>query len=206
MSQAHQDASREEQVKELEEAPETLRTQIMAGEDCDQLASASGEFGRAPTNPVPVNSIVGEFKYLNRLRCSCGSGLIFHRLGSLTVDGIPGNVDVFESVCLQGKHWDILCLHLYHPRRSTFLPQGYSFSDFHPIFSKTSWGYGTNQKVDTFPFGLSEPIVAHVGGSLGEKFSKKYEEFVRNKARFNAPAGHIDKIKKMESILEGNLS
>jgi len=192
-----QDASRVEQIREIEEAPEILRAQIMSGEDCDQLANAAGEFGRSPTNPIPVNSIVGEFKYLNRLRCSCGSGLIFHRLGSLEVGDISGNVDVFESVCLQGKHWDILYLHLYHPRRSTLLPKGYTFSAFHPIFSKMPWGYGTNKKVDTFPFGLSELIVVHVGGTLGIQFSKKYEKFVRNNAEFKAPDSHLDKVKRM---------
>ncbi len=195
-----QDESRNEQIKELEQIPEAIRAQVMSGEDCDQLSNASGEFGHARMNPIPVNSIVGELKYLNRLRCACGSGLIFHRLGSVEVAGIPGNVDVFETVCLKGKHWDILYLHLYHRRRSTCSPKGYSFADFHPIFSKTPWGYGTDRKVDAFPFGLSELIAMHIGGTLGSRFASKYEEFVRNKALFRRPEQHADKIKKLESI------
>ncbi len=203
MSRTPQDASREEQIKELEEVPEAIRVQIISGEDCDQLATACGEFGRAHTNPIPVNGAWGEFRYLNRLRCSCGAGLIFHRLGSLPVDGIFGNIDVFETVCLQGKHWDILCFHIYHPRRTSILPAGYSFSDFHPVFSKTTWAYGTNRRVSTFPWGLSPLIEMHIGGTLGPKFSRKYEGFVRDRARFRAPGSHIDRVNQVASSLRG---
>jgi len=60
---------------------------------------------------------------------------MFHRLGSQLVAGIPGSVDAYEVVCLNGKHWDGLCLHMYHPRRSRRLPDGYTFAPFHPVIS-----------------------------------------------------------------------
>ena len=58
----------EKQRAELKSEPDILRTAALTGLDCDQLPNGSGSFGHTPANPVPVNGVRGEFKYLNRLR------------------------------------------------------------------------------------------------------------------------------------------
>ena len=40
---------------------------ILFGESCDEVSGSYGEFGSA-TNPIPVNGVMGEIKYLAKLR------------------------------------------------------------------------------------------------------------------------------------------
>jgi len=46
---------------------EPIRSEILNGEDCDKIEEAYGEFGSI-TNPIPVNEVIGEIKYLGKLR------------------------------------------------------------------------------------------------------------------------------------------
>jgi tetratricopeptide (TPR) repeat protein/tRNA A-37 threonylcarbamoyl transferase component Bud32 len=192
------DESREDQKKEMLE----FMGNISLGENCDQLLNAFGDFGHTHTNPIPVNGVRGEIKYLNRLRCNCGVGLMFHRLASIEVDGINGPVDIFETACLKGNYWDILYFHFYHPRRSTLCPKGYSFSEFHPVFSRIPIAFGTDHYDDNFPFGLSKFIIMQFGEDKdqGKAFASKYESFVKDKSKFNRPieqSGKLDAIQKL---------
>jgi len=194
------DETLEEQVKEVRE----FMGNMPLGEDCDQLSNASAEFGHEHTNPIPVNGLRGEIKYLNRLRCNCDVGLLFHRLGSIVVDGIEGPVNIFETVCLNGKDWDILFFHFYHPRRSILIPKGYSFSDFHPVFSKIPFAFGTNHYDDIFPFGLSQFIIMQFGEDKdqGKAFALKYESFVNDRTKFNRPTTQCDKLAANRRLIE----
>ncbi len=191
------DESIEDQIKDLERFPDFLSKESINGLDCNVLPNAKGEFGKVATNPVPVNGPIGEIKYLNRLRTDEG-GLIFHRLGS------DGNIDIYEVVSCGGNVWDILYLDMYHPRRSINIPEGYVFSDFHEIFSRSLIGYGVNSFDSDFPFGLSKPIEDQIGGTLGVRIAKKYEEIVVDRSKFVRPFDHIEKIKKVK--LAGNFT
>lgn len=53
---------------QVERLPEPLRSKVRNGADCDQLAGATGEFGRDPRNAVPVNGPLGAIVYLSNLR------------------------------------------------------------------------------------------------------------------------------------------
>jgi tetratricopeptide (TPR) repeat protein len=194
------DETLDEQLKEVRE----FMGNMPLGEDRDQLSNASGEFGHEHTNPIPVNGLRGEIKYLNRLRCNCGVGLMFHRLGSIVVDGIEGPVDIFETVCLNGKDWDTLFFHFYHPRRSVLIPKGYSFSDFHPVSSKVPIAFGTNQYDENFPFGLSKFIIMQFGEDRdqGKAFASKYESFLRDRSKFNKPTTQCDKFAANRRLIE----
>ena len=61
--------------------PEPLKAVVLNGQNCDKIPGASGEFGRDPTNPIPVNGPIGEILYLSQLRTeaqalrSCFTGL-----------------------------------------------------------------------------------------------------------------------------------
>lgn len=178
------DESLEDQRKDLEKYPEELSNDSLNGLDCDMLSDAVGEFGRTLTNPIPVNGPVGEIKYINRLRTKDG-GLIFHRLGSKDA------IDIFETVSMGGKIWDILYLDMYHPRRSTIAPSGYTFSKFHDIFSRFPYGYFTTSFDQYFPFGLSESIEKGLGG---KSLVKRYEEVIKDKVKFLKPTEHNQKL------------
>jgi len=186
------DESEEEQLGEFSRLSEVGQSYYMKmmGEPCDRLQGAQGDFGRCSTNPVPVNGPPGEIKYLARLRCSCGCGLMFHRLGSLQVAGINGNVDVYECVCLEGKHWDVLYLHPYHPRRSIITPEGYVLVPFHPVFSKLLIGCGDNSFCDHFPFHLPDLIRAKYDPLIAKVVLGSVEKAVSTEHKFRRPDDH----------------
>lgn len=194
----HVDESLDEQKQELERHPPTFKDKALNGLDCDSLTGDKNNFGHLLQNPVPVNGIRGEFKYLGRLRCADGVGLMWHRLGSIETETVPNPVDVYEVVCVEGKHWDILYIHPYHPRRSTWPPSGYRFSEFHPVFSKLPFGYGTNQQDEEFPFGLSKFIVLNLGPEYGEALARKYEFLVADRSKFIRPESHEKNLERLK--------
>lgn len=104
-------------------AKPSVRDQIRNGLACNEVPNASGEFGKAITNPIPVNGPLGELIYLSGLAHETGQRILFHRLGS------TGGIDIYETVTLDGDVWDIFYLDYYHPRRSKQAPAGYAFSD-----------------------------------------------------------------------------
>jgi len=188
------DESFEDQKKDLENRNPFLDSLAINGKSCDSLFNNKQDFGHVASNPIPVNGVIGGIKYLNRLRCRCGTILMYHRLGSIEISETENPIDIYESVCENGKHWDVLFLSIYHPRRSTWFPTGYKFSKFHPIFSTSPIGYGTNKCDKDFPFGLSKYIKIHIGGNLGKVFAKKYEIIVLDRNKFIKPEDHIKKL------------
>lgn len=125
--------------------PEEMRKAMASNGPCDRVTSGIGEFGRAVTNPIPVNGPLGEVIYLSRLMTSNGVPLAFNRLGS------QRGVDVYELLSLDGKQWDLLYLSMYYPRKSRVLPTGYR------VFADQSRGNlfrGTNAQLDGFPRGI----------------------------------------------------
>lgn len=188
-SKKFQDESFEDQQKEVENEKQKLEEitglkMDKLKEGRDQITGASGGFGNDAKNPIPVNGIRGEVKYLNRLRCQCGAGLIFHRAGSTTDENNDNTIDVYETVCMEGKHWDTLYLDMHYLRRSTLLPKSYYFSDFHPLFSKVAIGFGIHNKCNNFPFGVPELLAKEIGGTLGERFADKLNKMMGDGSKF----------------------
>ena len=48
-------------------APQQIRDEVINGIDCDEIPFRKGMFGFEITNPIPVNSIIGEQIYLSNL-------------------------------------------------------------------------------------------------------------------------------------------
>ena len=132
-----------------ERLPEPFRSQVLRGADCDEIAGAVGEFGRDPRNPIPVNGPLGELTYLSNLRTADSQPIMFHRLGSTR------NVDIYETVNLDGAIWDILFLHPFHPRKSQHPPSGYRIV---AGTERNSLLLGVNDFVAAFPDRLSDAI------------------------------------------------
>jgi len=177
------DESWEDQRKDLERFPIRLSQGCLNGLSCDKLPEATGDFGRCASSPIPVNGPIGEMKYLQRMRTSDGT-LIFHRLGSYKNEF--GVIDIFETVSSGGKIWDILYFDMYHPRRSTLTPSGYTFS-------KLDWSKGfvvgssTNKFDPDFPFGLSRCIKEDFGSG----------GVVKDRSKFTRPLRHIERLAKL---------
>src|SRR5690606_9098622 len=115
-------------------------------------------------------------------------------------DWISGGVDIYETVCYKGYHWDVLYFHMHHPRRSKQIPKDYTFSDFHPQFSRIPIVIGTNLYVENFPFDLT-PVVKRFFGSTMELFIDRilddYEKSVKsNPKNVERPHGQIIKLQE----------
>jgi len=135
---------------------------------CDELPGATGPFGRCPTNPIPVNGIEGEIRYLNTLRSWTGSTFFYHRLRSLESPPSRHPVDHYELVASDSSEWLDLFFSYYYPRRSRMVPEGYT---------RTAWSrldkawriftrlpiQGHNQPVDDFPLGLPRVLEGNAG-------------------------------------------
>lgn len=186
----------------LENSSKEFSEKVLSGESCDELKNATGDFGKIATNPIPVNGPIGEVKYLNRLRSSDGCGFIFHRIGSIEQPGITGNVDVFEIVSVDGKTWDILYLHFYHPRRSVKCPTDYHFSEFHKIYSRIPFAYGTTQTDRDFPFGIGKFIEIMNVADMGKTFARKFEKEIEDKRKFVRPEKHNQKLALAIQLME----
>lgn len=195
----HKDESLEEQKADVSKYPEQLSKQCLEGLDCDQILNAKGSFGQEVTNPIPVNGPLGEIKYVGRLGTKKkGIGYIFHRLGSITMATLQGPVDVFEVVSTDGKEWDVLYIHMYHPRRSTKVPEGYRFNDFDELLSRLPIGYGTWDLDHDFPFNIGRFIERDYDifgtGIMNKRLAKHYEEIIKDREKFVRPETHKAKI------------
>ncbi len=157
-------------------------------EGCDEIPGAAGEFGKDPANPIPVNCLMGEFAYLNRLRGRTGVGFFFHRIGSQDSPSTEHLVDRYELVSVDGSQWETLFLDMYHTHRSTKAPKGMtlmSWSDtpepMRIIFK--FGGFGTNGLVANFPLGLpaiieQDPGLNSISKGMGKAFARRVEEMI----------------------------
>lgn len=87
---------------------EILGAKYLNGLDCDRLPNGKGVFGSLE-NPIPVNGLIGEIKYLVKLRGRTGEPLMFHRVGSMGSPVVDDPVDCYEVVCMDATQWN----HLY---------------------------------------------------------------------------------------------
>jgi hypothetical protein len=182
---------------------EYLLKEILQGLDCDKLPGGQGEFGRITTNPIPVNGIGGEIMYLPRLRCKCGCGIFFHRLGSYREEKIGTTIDVFETVCINGKHWDILYLDMYHPRRSTLVPKGYKPSQFDKVTCSLPISFGSHGMVRGFPENLPKVLSIVYADFPGEPFARKAQSIIDNHM-YERPDIHESNLEKVQLDIEAD--
>lgn len=120
------------------------------GTSVDAWPGGQGPFGRSPDNPIPVNGPLGEVLYLSQLRTPRGVPLLFHR-----IDGLRNNVDRYELVSLDGSHWDVLYLDMYHLRKSSLTPNGLTRDT---TLRTYPFIFGVSSRVQDFPGGLLEAV------------------------------------------------
>lgn len=96
--------------------------------DYDEIPNAIGEFGLEPTNPVPVNGIPANEKYLQRLKLVDGGSISWKRVCSLHVPGFRDPVDLYEVKDERGNILSPIYISPYHPKTSNKAPKGYAFA------------------------------------------------------------------------------
>lgn len=173
-----------------------IKDQIESGLDVDQLPDGIGEFGRVPENPIPVNGAFGEFVYLSLLKTKdTGQRLLFHRLGSVEM------IDMYETVTLDGREWDLLFFSMYHPRRSRTAPAGYTIADVHtqPLL------YGTNRRVEEFPYGLQKAIGETTEVMIGMPLPPPQVREAEENIKFVRPPGHQERLRTAKEHVQGFL-
>jgi hypothetical protein len=172
--------------------PEPLRSEVLQGADCDDIAGAVGEFGRDPRNPIPVNGPLGELIYLSNVRTADSQPIMFHRLGSIS------NVDIYETVSFDGAIWDILFLHQYHPRKSKRPPSGYQAI---PAAEYNSVILGTNDFVATFPIHLQDSIANTSQRAFGFRMWPSQIREALRQSIFERPIDHRTKLSVIMTVL-----
>ena len=151
------------------------------GGTIDQLPNAEGEFGREPSNPIPVNASYGEVTYLSRLRVKeTGQPVAFHRLGSFGSNDVCDNpVDGFEVISLDGTFRDKLYFDMYHDGQSSKVPEGYTMVE--ELVCLT----GVPDRVTDFPNGVYEAVAQYSKRVFGSNLALPE---LRNISAGNGPA------------------
>jgi len=180
-----------QQWQDLQDEP--IAPLALAGVDCDELPGASGPFGLCSTNPIPVNGLLGTYKYLAKLLSPNDAIFYFHRLGSLS-GKVAQNVDVYEAVDMNGKHWDILFLDMYHPRRSNKVPPGYRYKPYDKKLSDIPFAFGVDIFCNRFPYDLPEAIEER---NALPAFARKVRDRV-SRGGFDRPAIHALKVQAVQ--------
>jgi len=130
------------QIQEVRNEP--IGPLALAGENCDEISTAQGPFGHSYNNPIPVNGLLGTYKYLGKLISPRGNIVYFHRIGSVSSDTCTNPVDAYEVVDLNGGFWDILFIDMYHPRRSNKIPDGYKMKHYNKEVGDIPFAYGVD--------------------------------------------------------------
>jgi hypothetical protein len=178
----------EDEAYQNDMLPPDFSDPIKKGIAVDSLPNATGPFGREPTNPIPVNGAIGELAYLSRLESLEGCNLLFHRLGAINT------VDVFEVVTIDGRHWDILYLHCYHPSKTKLAPAGFR------IGAPRHFS-GFNTSCPQFPYDFDENKTA-TPDMLRLAYAPR--ETIRNALRqssFDRPVSHERKVAAVKGLL-----
>ena len=202
-----EDESEEAQLNEVLKFPfpESIKNQISNKTPIDKLKNGSGEFGRDPNNPIPVNGPTGEIKYLNRLRSKNNKPFIYHRIGSIVPKNFDYPIDAYELVSKDGEEWAVLFFDIYWPKRSTLYPKGLNISEFDPTYSTNIiFSYGISSYDINFPYTIPE-ILEQTRGAVGKKIAQDIIENIGDRD-LNPPQDHKMMIFVIENriMAEGN--
>ena len=175
--------------------PLSIKNQIIGGQDLDELPDGVGDFGRSDENPIPVNGPIGELVYLSSLTTQDGRRLLYHRLGSVD------DIDIYETVSIDGRRWDILFLSMYHPRKSRTAPSGYSIANVR----ERPFLYGTNRRVGSFPYGLQEAIRNTTVEMFGIPMRPPQVRQAEESVKFQRPHEQEDRVRSLTGKSSGML-
>lgn len=86
------------------------------------------DFGLVPEKPIftlALQSVDGEKEYLNRLYTANGEKIKYNRIGSTSVDGVNGMIDIYETFLPSGQPYKTIYINMYGAKKSTKAPVGF---------------------------------------------------------------------------------
>ena len=90
------------------------------------------EFGIVPEKPIytmATEIVDGQRAYLSKLRTVNGEKITWERLGSTSVDGVNGLIDIYETFLPSGVPYKTLYINMYGAKTSQSAPSGFYFVD-----------------------------------------------------------------------------
>lgn len=112
------------QKKELHEILNKF-SEAAGGCDTDEIPNGYGEFGLTPTNPIPTNTVLGSYSYLERLCTSEGMKVKVGRRKAVNTDVSPMAIDMYELSRADGTPLPNVYISAYHKRNSKKAPRGF---------------------------------------------------------------------------------
>ena len=165
------------QIADVKKYDPIIIDSILKGIDCDYLPKGEGPFGSI-NNPIPVNGLLGEIKYLGKLRGKTGHAVFFHRIGSFKSTISEHLIDKYELVCNDSTQWSFLFFDMYHPRRSEKSPNGFSLTPYNEkLKMDIPFAYGVDFFMTDFPYSLPNELDRYYGtlGAFGRNAKKWLE-------------------------------
>ncbi len=86
------------------------------------------DFGLVPEKPIftlALQMVEGEKEYLNRLYTTNGEKIEYSRVGSISVDGINGMIDIYDTFLPSGQPYKTIYINMYGAKKSTKAPAGF---------------------------------------------------------------------------------
>ncbi len=86
------------------------------------------DFGLVPEKPIftlALMSIDGEKEYLDQLYTTNGEKIKYNRRGSISIEGINGIIDIYETFLPSGEPYKTIYINMYGASKSTKAPDGF---------------------------------------------------------------------------------
>jgi len=87
------------------------------------------DYGFVPEKPIFTCGVKGSEKYLEQLCFENGERIQWNRVGSTSVDGVNGMIDVYEISTLSGEKYKELYINMYGSSDSRHAPKGFIIDD-----------------------------------------------------------------------------
>jgi len=113
------------------QAKETIRV-MEANRAAQPNNENDPEFGLVPEKPIftlATEIVDGQRTYLGKLRTLNGDKITWKRLGSTSVEGINGMIDIYETFLPSGAPYKTLYINMYGARTSKTAPAGFCFPE-----------------------------------------------------------------------------
>lgn len=90
------------------------------------------DFGLIPEKPIftfALKSVDGEIEYLDKLCTDKGEKIKYARRGSISVEGINGMIDIYDTFIPSGEPYKTIYINMYGAKTSITTPKGFIFSE-----------------------------------------------------------------------------
>lgn len=94
--------------------------------EAEQDNLGDSEYGLVANKPIYTKGVKGSKQYIESLKTALGEKLTWNRRGSMSVQGINGMIDVYESTLPSGKPYKTLYVNMYGSKNSDITPKGFS--------------------------------------------------------------------------------